>query len=257
MLNMHIASLSWSFFLKTKLFHINVVYCEPKIISIHIASRNVQKLPSWAPHNHIQKNMKYSGVFLCFSLPQPLPGLAQSEGRHPTPSSSFKTERKGLNWLAPLWLVWSRPEGLVCLLAQSTDRAVAWHGGKSGALKGVAPADTRDSGRILQTCRHLGKRWEAEGHNRNGTLMALRRSQGKTDKPQHLEGAMYTTGLGGTKRASPGKMNAQKMPEMTWSLYWADSWWSSPARSQFSDLLGGRAVFSNVPLSTEDHKAFK
>ena len=135
MLNMHIASLSWSFFLKTKLFHINVVYCEPKIISIHIASRNVQKLPSWAPHNHIQKNMKYSGVFLCFSLPQPLPGLAQSEGRHPTPSSSFKTERKGLNWLAPLWLVWSRPEGLVCPLAQSTDRAVAWHGGSLGRWK--------------------------------------------------------------------------------------------------------------------------
>lgn len=131
MLNMHIASLSWSFFLKTKLFHINVVYCELKIISIHTASRNVQKLSSWAPHNHIQKNMKYSGVFLCFSLPQPLPGLAQSEGRHPTPSSSFKTERKGLNWLAPLWLVWSRPEGAgFCLLTQSTgrDSGVAWRG---------------------------------------------------------------------------------------------------------------------------------
>ena len=123
MLNMHTACLSWSFFLKAKLFHINVVYCEPKIISIHTASRNVQKLSSWAPHNHIQKNMKFSGVFLCLSLPQPLPGLVQSGGRHPIPSSSFKTERKGLNWLAPFWLAWSRPEWAgFCLLTQSTDR---------------------------------------------------------------------------------------------------------------------------------------
>lgn len=195
MLNMHIASLSWSFFLKTKLFHINVVYCELKIISIHTASRNVQKLSSWAPHNHIQKNMKYSGVFLCFSLPQPLPGLAQSEGRHPTPSSSFKTERKGLNWLAPLWLVWGRPEGLAsvsCLGARAG--TVAW--GESGGLRGVAPAGTGDSWRSLQTCRHLGKRREAGGGNRNGTLTALSRSQGETDKPQRLPGATYTIGLG-------------------------------------------------------------
>ena len=224
MLNMHIASLSWSFFLKTKLFHINVVYCEPKFPSILLPGTFKNCLPEL----HITTFKRTWNTVVFFSVSPCLnPYLVWHNLKEDIqlPAPPLRQKEKGLTGVHHCGLSGAGLRGLVSVSwLRARTGTVAWHGGKSGALKGVAPADIPDSWRILQTCRHLGKRWEVEGHNRNGTLMALRRSQGKTDKPQHLEGAMYTTGLGGTKHASPGKMYAQKMPEMTWSLYWADSW---------------------------------
>ena len=68
---------------------------------------------------------------------------------------------------------------------------------------------------------------------------------------------MYPVGLGGSQTHKPREDVSTENAEETLSLYWADSLWFSPARSQFSNLLEAMAVFSNAQLSTEDYKAYK
>ena len=54
---------------------------------------------------------------------------------------------------------------------------------------------------------------------------------------------------GGSQTHKPREDVCTENAEETLSLYRADSWWSSPARSQFSNLLEAMAVFSNAQLS--------
>ena len=101
-------------------FHINVVYCEPKIISIRTASRNLQSFKNCLPELYITTFKRIGNVVVFLPvLAQPLPGMAQSGGRHPIPSSSFRTERKRLNLFVTFWLVWGLTEGLVSVSPDS------------------------------------------------------------------------------------------------------------------------------------------
>lgn len=149
---MHTASLSWSFFLKTKLFHINVVYCEPKIISIHTVSRNTEL--------HIT-TFKRTWNIVVFSSVSPClnPYLVRHnlEEDIQFPAPPLRQKEKGLTGLHHSGLPGAGLRGLASVpWLRALTGAVAWHGYKSGLLKGVAPAEYR---RDIQTCRHLGKRW--------------------------------------------------------------------------------------------------